>query len=94
MVAREDNCLSQSVKSRTGLPSENFLQTAGNGGMPAAANFKETDMAQIITFARTGGPEVLELQTVSVGEPGPGQVRLQQKAVGLNYADTYFRTGI
>ncbi len=62
--------------------------------MPAAANFKETDMAQIITFARTGGPEVLELQTVSVGEPGPGQVRLQQKAVGLNYADTYFRTGI
>jgi len=51
-------------------------------------------MAEIITFAQTGGPEVLELQTVSVGDPGPGQVRLQQKAVGLNYADTYFRSGI
>ncbi|WP_159914645.1 quinone oxidoreductase [Pantoea sp. 18069] len=51
-------------------------------------------MAQIITFAQTGGPEVLQLQTVSIGDPGPGQVRLQQKAVGLNYADTYFRSGI
>ncbi len=51
-------------------------------------------MAQVITFAQTGGPEVLQLETVSVGEPGPGQVRLAQKAVGLNYADTYFRSGI
>ncbi|MCT9811235.1 quinone oxidoreductase [Acidovorax sp. Be4] len=51
-------------------------------------------MAQVITFAQTGGPEVLQLQDVSVGAPGPGQVRLQHKAVGLNYADTYFRSGI
>lgn len=51
-------------------------------------------MAQVIRFERTGGPEVLHTCDVSIGEPGPGQVRLQQKAAGLNYADTYFRTGI
>ncbi len=51
-------------------------------------------MAQVIRFERTGGPEVLHTCNVSVGEPGRGQVLLQQKAAGLNYADTYFRTGI
>lgn len=51
-------------------------------------------MAQAIRFDRTGGPEVLYLQEVAVPAPGPGQVRLQHKAVGLNYADTYFRSGI
>lgn len=51
-------------------------------------------MAQVIRFEQTGGPEVLRMRDVDVGEPGPGQVLLQQKAAGLNYADTYFRTGI
>ncbi|MGS5087944.1 quinone oxidoreductase family protein [Hydrogenophaga sp. A37] len=50
-------------------------------------------MATAIRMHRTGGPEVLELEHVEVGEPGPGQVRLRQAAVGLNYADTYFRNG-
>lgn len=51
-------------------------------------------MAKVIRFDRTGGPEVLYLDEQEVGQPGPGQVRLRQKAVGLNYADTYFRSGI
>lgn len=51
-------------------------------------------MAQVIRFEQTGGPEVLRMRDVDVGDPGPGQVLLQQKAAGLNYADTYFRTGI
>lgn len=51
-------------------------------------------MAQAIRFDSIGGPEVLYLQDVEVAAPGPGQVRLQHKAVGLNYADTYFRSGI
>lgn len=51
-------------------------------------------MAKVIRFDRTGGPEVLYVDEQVVGQPGPGQVRLQQKAVGLNYADTYFRSGI
>lgn len=50
-------------------------------------------MATAIRMHRTGGPEVLEIEQVEVGEPGPGQVRLRHAAVGLNYADTYFRNG-
>ncbi|HEV2336287.1 MAG TPA: quinone oxidoreductase [Stellaceae bacterium] len=51
-------------------------------------------MVQAIRFAKTGGPEVLEWQRVEVGKPGPGQVRLKHSAVGLNYIDTYQRSGL
>ncbi len=51
-------------------------------------------MAQAIKFDKPGGPEVLRLEEVSVGNPGPGQVRLRHVAVGLNFADTYFRSGV
>ena len=50
-------------------------------------------MAQVVRFYETGGPEVLRLEEAEVGDPGPGEVRLRQVAVGLNYADTYFRNG-
>lgn len=50
-------------------------------------------MAQAVRFYETGGPEVLRYEEVEVGEPGPGQVLLRHVAVGLNYADTYFRNG-
>jgi NADPH:quinone reductase-like Zn-dependent oxidoreductase len=50
-------------------------------------------MAKAVRFYQTGGPEVLRYEEVEVGEPGPGQVRLRQVAVGLNFADTYFRNG-
>jgi NADPH:quinone reductase len=39
----------------------------------------------------TGGPDVLRWEEMEVGDPGPGQVRLRHEAVGLNFADTYFR---
>lgn len=51
-------------------------------------------MAQAIRVHMTGGPEVLQLEDVAVGRPGPGQARLRHVAVGLNFADTYFRTGL
>lgn len=51
-------------------------------------------MAHAIRFYETGGPEVLKWETVEVGEPGPGEVRIRHEAVGLNFADTYFRTGM
>ena len=51
-------------------------------------------MVQAIRFEKTGGPEVLIWQQVSVDKPGPGQVRLKQTAVGLNYIDTYQRSGL
>ncbi|BCQ26667.1 NADPH:quinone reductase [Caballeronia sp. NK8] len=51
-------------------------------------------MAHAIRFHETGGPEVLRWEEVAVGKPGPGQVRLRHEAVGLNFADTYFRSGL
>ena len=50
-------------------------------------------MAHAIRFHETGGPEVLRWEEVNVGEPGPGMARVRHVAVGLNFADTYFRTG-
>lgn len=50
-------------------------------------------MAKAVRMHQTGGPEVLRLEEVEVGAPGHGQVRLRHVAVGLNYADTYFRNG-
>ena len=50
-------------------------------------------MAKAIKFDHIGGPDVMYPHTVEVGDPGPGQVRLRHVAVGLNYADTYFRNG-
>ena len=51
-------------------------------------------MVHAIRFEKAGGPEVLSWQEVEVGKPGPGQVRLRQTAVGLNYIDTYHRSGL
>jgi NADPH2:quinone reductase len=50
-------------------------------------------MAKAIRFHKTGGPEVLELETVTVGEPGPGQARVRHTYVAVNFIDIYFRTG-
>jgi NADPH2:quinone reductase len=47
-----------------------------------------------IRFHEIGGPEVLTAGPIQVGDPGPGQVRLRHEAVGLNFIDTYFRTGL
>lgn len=47
-----------------------------------------------IRFHQTGGPDVLQWETVDVGAPAPGQVRLRHHACGLNYIDTYHRTGL
>ena len=50
-------------------------------------------MAKAVRFYETGGPEVLLYEDVAVGDPGPGEVRVRHVAVGLNFADTYFRLG-
>ena len=51
-------------------------------------------MVQAIRFHETGGPEVLRWENVEVGQPGPGQARVRHEAVGLNFIDTYHRTGL
>lgn len=47
-----------------------------------------------ISFARTGGPEVLELGEADLADPAPGEVLIRQTAIGLNYIDTYHRSGL
>jgi NADPH2:quinone reductase len=51
-------------------------------------------MTHAIRIHKTGGPEVLQWEDVSVPAPGPGEAQLRHKAVGLNYIDTYHRTGL
>jgi NADPH2:quinone reductase len=50
-------------------------------------------MAHAIRFHQTGGPEVLQLETVAVGAPGPGEARVRHTFIAVNYIDIYFRTG-
>jgi len=51
-------------------------------------------MTHAIRFHKTGGPEVLQWEEVNVPQPGPGETLVRHKAVGLNYIDTYHRTGL
>jgi NADPH2:quinone reductase len=51
-------------------------------------------MTHAIRVHEHGGPEVLKWERVKVGEPGPGEVRIRQTAVGLNFIDVYGRTGL
>jgi NADPH2:quinone reductase len=54
----------------------------------------ETVMAHAIRFAKTGGPEVLVYDEVTVPPPGAGEARVRHTAVGVNYIDTYHRSGL
>jgi NADPH:quinone reductase len=51
-------------------------------------------MSKAIRIHRTGGPEEMVLEDVEVGEPGPGEIRIRHHAMGLNFIDVYFRTGL
>src|ERR1700743_3480023 len=47
-----------------------------------------------IRFSETGGPEVITLEDVDLAPPGPGQVRVRHTAIGVNFIDTYHRSGL
>jgi len=51
-------------------------------------------MPKAVRYHKQGGPEVLQLDDVAVGEPGPGQVRIRHTAIGVNFVDTYQRSGL
>ena len=51
-------------------------------------------MAKAVRYHKQGGPEVLQLDEVQVGDPGPGQVRIRHTAIGVNFVDTYQRSGL
>ncbi|WP_308911025.1 quinone oxidoreductase family protein [Pseudokordiimonas caeni] len=50
--------------------------------------------ARVIRFEKTGGPEVLASATVEIANPGAGEVLIRQEAIGLDFIDTYHRTGL
>jgi NADPH2:quinone reductase len=51
-------------------------------------------MVKAIVVHELGGPEALKWEDVEVGEPGPGQARIRHEAIGLNFVDVYYRTGL
>jgi NADPH2:quinone reductase len=51
-------------------------------------------MSKAVRIHAYGGPEMLRWEEVPLPEPGPGEVLIEQKAIGLNYIDVYFRTGL
>ncbi len=51
-------------------------------------------MVKAVRIHEPGGPDKLVLEDVDVGPPGPGEARIRQAAIGLNFIDTYFRTGL
>ena len=47
-----------------------------------------------VKITKNGGPEVLELKDIKLGDPKTGEVLIKNKAIGLNYIDTYHRSGL
>ena len=51
-------------------------------------------MTRVVKIEKTGGPEVLKFETIEIGAPGPEEVLIEHKAIGLNFIDTYHRSGL
>ena len=51
-------------------------------------------MTRIVEIEKTGGPEVLKIKNIQLQKPGPDEVLIEHKAIGLNYIDTYHRSGL
>src|SRR6516165_1197265 len=69
----------------TGAPPSSSRSISPKGG---------SQMLHAIRFHKTGGPEVLQWEEVQVGKPGPGEARVRHTAIGLNYVETYVRSGL
>ena len=51
-------------------------------------------MTRVVTIEKTGGPEILQVKTIKLEKPGQEEVLIEHKAIGLNYIDTYHRSGL
>ena len=51
-------------------------------------------MSRAVQISQPGGPEQLKIADITVGEPGPGEIRIRHQVVGLNFIDVYHRTGV
>src|SRR5437764_45178 len=65
---------------------------AGCAALPTGK--QETHVSKAVLIRQHGGPEQMEFVDVPVGEPGPGEIRIRHKAIGLNFIDVYQRTGL
>ncbi|CUS44658.1 Quinone oxidoreductase [hydrothermal vent metagenome] len=70
---------------RCNLKRDDYLQLIPSG---------DRYMARVARIEQTGGPEVIKWVDIDLPDPGPGEVRMRNTAVGLNYIDTYFRSGL
>src|SRR5678816_2790091 len=57
-------------------------------------NQETKQMAKAVRYHKQGGPEVLQVDDVQVGDPAQGQVRIRHTAIGVNFVDTYQRSGL
>ncbi|EEP80354.1 hypothetical protein UREG_05196 [Uncinocarpus reesii 1704] len=90
---RVHNPLRSLSSPRPLFPIQILSQTAKHQSTMAATTVPTVQKA--IQISRTGGPEVLEYQTsLPVPTPGPGEVLIKNSLSGVNYIDTYFRTGL
>ena len=72
-----------------------FRQNLGESEIAKAhGSNKSGRTAHAVRFAKTGGPEVLNWESVELGQPGPGEVLIRHSAIGLNFIDTYHRSGL
>jgi NADPH2:quinone reductase len=77
------------------LPIGDYTGVALDCGQDGNNTYRaRLNMAKAIVIEKFGSPDVLQWQDVSVGAPGPGEVLLHHTAVGLNFIDTYQRTGL
>ena len=51
-------------------------------------------MVKAIVVRQTGGPDVMHYEDIPVGAPGPGEIRLRQTIIGVNFIDTFHRSGL
>ena len=100
-------CVGRGVAQHEPQHGEVFHPGAGDAarGAPGHANprseppkdnaiHRRESMAKAVRYHKQGGPEVLQLDDVQVGEPGQGQVRIRHTAIGVNFVDTYQRSGL
>ena len=62
--------------------------------LAAKARYSRFRMTRAIRFSRTGGPDVLELEEISLPEPKAGEALVRHRAIGVNFIDTYHRSGL
>jgi NADPH2:quinone reductase len=53
-----------------------------------------TNVTRAVRFYKTGGPEVLTIESLPITRPGPDEIVVRQRAIGINYIDTYYRSGL